>query len=154
MRNYDFSPLYRSAIGFDHLASLLNAANQPAQQTSFPPYNIELVADDNYRITMAVAGFKQSEIDIEVENNSLTVRGQKEVDQERKYLHQGIAARNFSRKFELANHIRVTNASIEDGLLHVELQREIPEAMKPRKISIDTGSERQASMLESRSKAA
>ncbi|WP_027853672.1 Hsp20 family protein [Marinobacterium litorale] len=139
MRNYDLSPLYRSAIGFDRLASMLDAANRSnEQQPSFPPYNIELRGENEYRITMAVAGFNQSELDIQTENGNLTITGRKESDdQEHQYLYQGIAARNFERRFQLADHVRVIKASMENGLLHVDLIREIPEAMKSRKIAIE-----------------
>lgn len=138
MRNFDLSPLYRSAIGFDRLASMLDAANRSnEQQPSYPPYNIELLGENEYRITMAVAGFNSSELDIQTENGNLTITGQKEPDeQEHKYLYQGIAARNFERRFQLADHVRVVKASVENGLLHVDLVREIPEAMKSRRIEI------------------
>ncbi|SEF77794.1 Hsp20 family protein [Marinobacterium lutimaris] len=140
MRNFDLSPLYRSAIGFDRLASMLDAANRSnEQQPSYPPYNIELLGENEYRITMAVAGFNSSELDIQTENGNLTITGQKEPDdQEHKYLYQGIAARNFERRFQLADHVRVVKASVENGLLHVDLVREIPEAMKSRRIEIQS----------------
>ncbi|GGB90540.1 heat-shock protein IbpA [Marinobacterium zhoushanense] len=139
MRNFDLSPLYRSAIGFDRLASMLDAANRSnEQQPSYPPYNIELLGENEYRITMAVAGFNNSEIDIQTENGNLTITGRKEPDeQEHKYLYQGIAARNFERRFQLADHVRVVKAALEHGLLHVDLVREIPEAMKSRRIEIN-----------------
>ncbi len=140
MRNFDLSPLYRSAIGFDRLASMLDAANRSnEQQPSYPPYNIELLGENEYRITMAVAGFNSNELDIQTENGNLTITGQKEPDeQEHKYLYQGIAARNFERRFQLADHVRVVKASVENGLLHVDLVREIPEAMKSRRIEIES----------------
>ncbi|HWK53850.1 MAG TPA: Hsp20 family protein [Hyphomicrobiales bacterium] len=138
---FDFAPLYRSTIGFDHLASLLDSVNSiDRSQPSYPPYNIELLAQDKYRITMAVAGFAEDEISVETENNTLTVaatRAQKEGDPKRTYLHQGIAERSFKRQFRLADHVKVVSASLANGLLHVELEREIPEAMKPRQISIN-----------------
>lgn len=138
MRTVDFAPLYRSTIGFDHLSSLLDAVTQREQnQPSYPPYNIERLDKDKYRITMAVAGFTSQELDIQSEQQTLTVRGRKEEDSaERNYLHQGIAARNFERAFQLADHVKVINANIENGLLHIELEREIPETMKPRQIPI------------------
>ncbi|MFC6635394.1 Hsp20 family protein [Microbulbifer taiwanensis] len=141
MRNLDFTPLYRSAIGFDRMASLLDAMTTSEQkQPAYPPYDIELTGDDSYRISMAVAGFEQSELDIQVEQNRLTVSGKKpEDDQRRNYLHRGIAARNFERRFQLADHVKVTDAKLANGLLHIELVREIPEAMKPRKIAITQG---------------
>ena len=137
----DLSPLYHSAIGFDRMASLLNTAateNKP----SYPPYNVELVEENRYRISMAVAGFSSEELEITSEQNTLLIAGRQDVDAERKYLYQGIAARNFERKFQLAEHVKVVDARLENGLLHVELEREIPEAMKPRKISISGGTEK------------
>lgn len=139
MRNLDFAPLYRSAIGFDRMASLLDSLSRTEQnQPSYPPYNIELRGEDQYRITMAVAGFDRSELDIEVKENTLTVSAQKKPEQEEPtYLHQGIAARNFERRFQLADHVEVKSAVFENGLLHIDLKRELPEAMKPRQIQID-----------------
>ncbi len=141
MRSFDFSPLYRSAIGFDRMASLMDTLSRSEQnQPSYPPYNIELTGEDQYRITMAVAGFDRSELNIEVNQNNLTISANKEPEkEERQYLHQGIAARNFERRFQLADHVEVKNATFENGLLHIDLKREIPEAMKPRTIEIDDG---------------
>lgn len=141
MRNLDLSPLYRSAIGFDRLASLLDSMNSAEQnQPAYPPYNIELTGEDAYRISMAVAGFDESELDIQMEQNRLTVSGKKPAEENsRNFLHRGIAARNFERRFQLADHVRVTGANLANGLLHIELVREIPEAMKPRKIEISNG---------------
>ncbi len=140
MRDFDLSPLYRSAIGFDRMASLLDNINRTEQgQPAYPPYNIELTGEDKYRITMAVAGFSESELNIEVKQNNLSVTGKKQLDKDgRQFLHQGIAARNFERRFQLADYVRVENAKLENGLLHVELLREVPEAMKPRTIEIST----------------
>jgi len=140
MRNLDFAPLYRSAIGFDRMASLLDSLSRSEQnQPSYPPYNIELTGEDKYRITMAVAGFDRSELNIEVNQGNLTVSANKQDEPEdRKYLHQGIAARNFERRFQLADHVEVKAATFENGLLHIDLKREIPEAMKPRTIAIDS----------------
>jgi len=140
MRNLDFAPLYRSAIGFDRMASLLDTLSRSEQnQPSYPPYNIELTGEDKYRITMAVAGFDRSELNIEVNQGNLTVSANKASEQEdRQYLHQGIAARNFERRFQLADHVEVKAATFENGLLHIDLKREIPEAMKPRTIEIDS----------------
>ena len=136
----DFSPLYRSVIGFDRVAHLLEGITNNSQSTKqggYPPYNIELLAENQYRITMAVAGFAEGELDIESRENVLVVQGKKQADDtERQYLHQGIAERNFERKFQLADYVKVTGAQMDNGLLHIELEREIPEAMKPRKISI------------------
>ena len=139
MRTLDFSPLYRSTVGFDHLSSLLDSVNRgEASQTSYPPYNIELMETDKYQITMAVAGFQEAELDIQTEKGTLTVTGQKAGEEAtaRNYLHQGIAARNFERRFQLADHVEVTGAHIAHGLLYITLMREIPEAMKPKKIAI------------------
>jgi len=136
----DLSPLYRSFIGFDHLAGLIDKAARSEKQSSYPPYNIELLAEDKYRITMAVAGFSESELDIESKQNHLVITGTKESNNEgstRKFLHQGIAERNFERKFQLGDHVKVIGAFMENGLLHVDLEREIPEALKPRKIAIN-----------------
>lgn len=138
MRNFDFTPLYRSAIGFDRMANLLDNLSRAEQnQPSYPPYNIELTGEDKYRITMAVAGFDQSELTIEVNQNNLTVSANKAgEEQQRTYLHQGIAARSFERRFQLADHVQVQSAHYENGLLHIDLQRIIPESMKPRTIPI------------------
>ena len=139
MRTFDFAPLYRSTIGFDHLTSLLDSVTQREQsQPSYPPYNIELLGKDQYRITMAVAGFVDAELQIQSERQTLTVKGKKAEDgKERNYLHQGIAGRNFERVFQLADHVKVTGATLENGLLNIDLVREIPEAMKPRQIAIN-----------------
>jgi molecular chaperone IbpA len=138
MRNFDFTPLYRSAIGFDRMATLLDNLSRTEQnQPSYPPYNIELTGEDKYRITMAVAGFDQAELTIEVNQNNLTVSASKATDEQvRTYLHQGIAARSFERRFQLADHVQVKSANYEHGLLHIDLQRVIPESMKPRTIPI------------------
>ena len=141
MRNFDFSPLYRTTVGFDHLSSLLNAVNRgDANSNSYPPYNIELLGKDRYRITMAVSGFVEDELELQSEKQTLTVKGSKAADKvERNYLHQGIAGRSFERKFQLADHVEVTGARLENGLLHIDLSREIPEAMKPKVIPIGGG---------------
>ncbi|WOX05366.1 Hsp20 family protein [Microbulbifer pacificus] len=141
MRNLDLSPLYRSAIGFDRLASVLDSMSATEQnQPAYPPYNIELTGENAYRISMAVAGFDQSELDIHMEQNRLTVSGKKAAEEGgRNFLHRGIAARNFERRFQIADHVRVTGAQLANGLLHIDLVREIPEAMKPRKIEISSG---------------
>ncbi|WP_226662243.1 Hsp20 family protein [Microbulbifer aggregans] len=142
MRSLDLSPLYRSAIGYDRLANLLDSmASTEQNQPAYPPYNIELTGEDAYRISMAVAGFDEAELDIQLEQNRLTVSGQKPGNNEssRNFLHRGIAARNFERRFQLADHVRVTDAQLVNGLLHIDLVREIPEAMKPRKIEISNG---------------
>jgi molecular chaperone IbpA len=138
---FDFSPLYRSAVGFDNLASLLDSitANE-RNQPSYPPYNIELLEQDKYRITMAVAGFGEEEIAVQAENNTLTVaatRSQAEGETKPRYLHQGIAERSFRRQFRLADHVKVVSANLANGLLHIYLEKEIPETMKPRQIPIN-----------------
>lgn len=138
MRTYDFSPLYRSAIGFDRLAQFFDDAARTESQPAYPPYNIELVGEDQYQITMAVAGFDRSEIEIETERDTLKVTGRKQRDEAaRNFLHRGIATRNFEHTFRLADHVRVVGAKLDNGLLNIELKREIPEALKPRKIAID-----------------
>ncbi|KZN44916.1 Hsp20 family protein [Pseudoalteromonas luteoviolacea] len=140
MRTVDLSPLYRSFIGLDHLASLMDSAQRSSEkQSGFPPYNIEALDEDKYQITMAVAGFSEQELSLQSENNTLIVTGEKsdkDAQQERKFIHQGIAERNFERKFQLGDHIKVLGAELENGLLVIDLEREIPEAMKPRKIEI------------------
>lgn len=140
MRTTDFSPLYRTAIGFDRMANMLDQLTRVEQvQGGYPPYNIELLDENEYRITMAIAGFTPEELNIETEQNTLKITGKKTRDSEgRKFLHQGIAARNFERSFQLADHVRVEGARLENGLLHVDLLKEIPEAMKPRTIAIQT----------------
>jgi molecular chaperone IbpA len=138
MRTIDYSPLYRSTVGFDRLFSLLDNMTQPDNSQAYPPYNIERTGDDSYRITMAVAGFAEDEISIETKQNALTIKASKaeEEDTSKEVLFQGIAARSFERRFQLADHVEVREASLENGLLHIDLVREIPEAMKPRKIEI------------------
>ncbi|MEJ2179674.1 MAG: Hsp20 family protein [Gammaproteobacteria bacterium] len=137
MVNFDFSPLFRSSIGFDHMVSLLDSARRIDQGgNSYPPYNIERTGEDAYRISMAVAGFNQSELNVETKENVLTINGVKSKDDTKSYLYHGIAERNFERRFQLADHVNVTDAKLENGLLHVDLVREIPEAMKPRSIQI------------------
>lgn len=134
---FDLSPLYRSTVGFDRLARMLDEISS-AETPAYPPYNIERLGEDEYRITMAVAGFGPSDIAIDVEGNSLSVIGKKAANGESKseYLHQGIAARAFERRFQLASHVEVKGADLDNGLLHISLKREIPEALKPRSIAI------------------
>lgn len=138
MRTIDYSPLYRSTVGFDRLFSLLDNMTQPENGQSYPPYNIERTGEDSYRITMAVAGFSEEDISIEAKQNALTVTAEKTEAKEegKEVLFRGIAARSFERRFQLADHVEVREASLENGLLHIDLVREIPEAMKPRKINI------------------
>jgi molecular chaperone IbpA len=142
MNTYDLSPLFRSTVGFDHLSQLIDTAFKADERAAgYPPYNIARLSDDDYEITMAVAGFKQEEISIVAERNALTVTGastEKE-DKSKAYLHRGIATRSFERRFSLADHVKVTDAQLADGLLTLKLQREIPEAYKPRTIAINGG---------------
>lgn len=141
MTRLDLTPLYRSSVGFDRFGSLLDAAFQTEKASSgYPPYNIEAIEENRYGITLAVAGFKEKDIDIETENGVLTIRGNQTNEEERNYLHQGIAQRSFERKFTLADHVEVTDAQLADGLLNITLVREIPEAMKPKSIAINTKS--------------
>ena len=136
MRSFDFSPLFRSTVGFDRMASLLDSAGR-LEDTGYPPYNIEKTGPDAYRITMAVAGFAPDELSVVAQANQLTITGKTQRDDgQAKYLHRGIAARAFERRFDLADHIKVSGASLDNGLLSVELVREVPEAMKPRTIRI------------------
>ena len=144
MRTIDLSPLYRSFIGSDHLASMIDAANRQEKQTTYPPYNIELLDEDKYRITMAVAGFAQEDVIIEVQDNTMKVTGKKELEEtevekpegQRKFLHKGISERNFERKFQLGDNVKVLNADMQNGLLHIDLERIVPEEKKARRIEI------------------
>ena len=138
MRNFDLAPLYRATVGFDQIADLMDGVlSNDVTQPTYPPYNIEKTADDAYRISLAVAGFKDSELSVEVRENALIISASKaEEEGERTYLHRGIATRAFERRFQLADHIRVVGASHENGMLHVDLVREVPEALKPRRIEI------------------
>jgi molecular chaperone IbpA len=136
MTNIDFSPLFRSMIGFDRLSSALENAYR-SEPGGYPPYNVEVSGENDYLITMAVAGFAQKNLNIEVKENILTISGSRtDEEKDRKFLYRGIANRSFERKFQLADYVRVVDARLENGLLHIELRREIPEAMKPRKIEI------------------
>jgi molecular chaperone IbpA len=139
MNTFDFSPLFRSTVGFDRLSRLVDSAMRGDDGVSYPPYNIEKTGEDAYRITMAVAGFGAEDITITAQENSLIVAGkQKGADEGAQYLHRGIAGRAFERRFQLADYIKVTGADLVNGLLHVDLVREVPEAMKPRTIKIAT----------------
>lgn len=137
----DLTPLYASTVGFDRFGSLLDAAMSAERQSAgYPPYDIELVSENKYAITLAVAGFRENEIDVQVEKGVLTVRGKKEEqNKDTRYLHRGIATRSFERKFNLADHVEVVDARMDNGLLQVSLVKEIPEAMKPRKIPVGSG---------------
>jgi molecular chaperone IbpA len=140
MRTLDLSPLYRSVVGFDRLAALLDAAAQDSER-GYPPYNIERTGDDAYRVEIAVAGFRPEELDIEVKENLLTVQGRKTANEDaaaKRYLHRGLAERSFERKFQLADYVVVSDAKLADGLLSISLKRELPEALKPRRVEIST----------------
>ncbi len=138
MTTFDFSPLYRTSVGFDRLASLMSSATRQDQGNSYPPYNIRSTGEDHYQITMAIAGFSEDDISITTEQSRLLVSGNRadEAEEEGEYLHRGIATRSFERRFNLADHVKVVSASLENGLLHIDLERELPEAMKPRRIKI------------------
>jgi molecular chaperone IbpA len=149
MRTIDLSPLYRSFIGSDHLASMIDTASRQEKQNTYPPYNIELMGEDKYRITMAVAGFAKDDVIIEVQENTLKVTGNKEAEKgntsadasddkvhQKKYLHKGISERNFERKFQLGDNVKVLAADLQHGMLHIDLERVVPEAQKPRRIDI------------------
>lgn len=139
MRTTDFAPLYRSVVGFDRLAALLDAAAAQDSAGGYPPYNIERTDENAYRIEIAVAGFRPEELNIEVKENLLTVQGRKAAnDDQRRFLHRGLAERNFERRFQLADYVIVDDASLADGLLSISLKRELPEALKPRTIAIKT----------------
>lgn len=154
MRTYDFSPLYRSAVGFDRLANLLESAARTSQEGGYPPYNIETTGENAYRIEIAVAGFSPDELNIEVKENLLTVSGRKTANDDaatqKTYLHRGLAERDFERRFQLADYVIVTDANLSNGLLSIALKRELPEALKPRRIEIGTGS----ALIEGEAKAA
>ena len=139
MRNVDFSPLYRNAIGFDRLLNLMEAGSAKNSSGGYPPYNIEQKDEHNFRITMAVAGFAEEHLDLTQNENMLIVKGERPAEEGKNYVYQGIAERDFERKFQLADYVKVTGASMENGLLHIDLVREIPEAMQPRKITIGGG---------------
>jgi molecular chaperone IbpA len=143
MRHFDLAPLYRSTIGFDRIGSLLDTLSTfEGDAPSYPPYNIERVGENEYRISMAVAGFREGDLDIEVKENTLSIKSEKRAEPEATtFLHRGIASRSFERRFQLADHVVVKGATLENGLLHIDLVRELPEAMKPRTIEITTKTE-------------
>jgi molecular chaperone IbpA len=159
MRTIDLSPLYRSVVGFDRLALLLEAATKAESATGYPPYNIETIGDDAYRIELAVAGFRPDELTVDVKENVLTVTGRKAAsDENRRYLHRGLAERNFERRFQLADYVIVSDADLADGLLAISLKRELPESMKPRQVQISARAPQSAApdlnVIEGSSKAA
>lgn len=150
MNTLDLTPLYRSSIGFDRFGSLLDSALRSEQSAGYPPYNIEVVDENEYAITLALAGFDEADIDIQTEKSVLTIKGKKESAQnEKQFLHQGIANRSFERKFNLADHVEVQGAHLEQGLLTINLLREIPEAMKPKKILINQNNHQQKNLTQS-----
>lgn len=137
MRNFDLSPLYRATVGFDQIADLMDRVlTNDVSRESYPPYNIEKTGEDAWRISVAVAGFSEGELSVEVKQNALFVSAKKAGEDERTYLHRGIATRAFERRFHMADHVRVTGAVHENGMLHIDLTREVPEALKPRRIEI------------------
>jgi molecular chaperone IbpA len=140
MRTYDFSPLWRSTVGFDRLFDLAEMAQRAGGEDHYPPYNIERLTDDRYQISLAVAGFAPDDISITAEQNLVTIEGSKSDKAERDFLYRGISTRNFKRQFNLADYVQVKSAAFDNGLLKIELVREIPEAMKPRRISINGAS--------------
>ncbi len=152
MRNFDFTPLYRATVGFDQVADLMDRVlTNDVSQPSYPPYNIEKIGDEAWRISIAVAGFAESELAIELRENTLLVSAKKEGDEtKRSYLHRGIATRAFERRFHLADHVRVTGATHENGMLHIDLHREMPEALKPRRIEIASSATLDAKAVEAK----
>ena len=150
MRPFDLSPLYKSTVGFDRVASLLDSMTSlEGDAPTYPPYNIERLGENEYRITMAVAGFGDEDLHVEVKENALTVRGEKKADEsERTYLHRGIASRAFERRFQLADYVEVRGADLEHGMLHLDLVREVPEKMKPRKIAIGAAADAGPTVIE------
>ena len=153
MRHVDFSPLYRPTVGFDRLFSMLDSLGQPDAGQSYPPYNIERTGEDSYRISMAVAGFAEDDIAIEAHRNVLTVKGERKeesANEGSELLYRGIAARAFERRFQLADHVDVVGAALKNGLLHIDLKRNIPEEMKPRKIAIAAAPAKSSKQIEAK----
>ena len=141
MRHFDFSPLYRATVGFDQIADMVDRlVTSDVQTSSYPPYNIEKIDKDTYLISVAVAGFSEADLSVEVKENSLIISAGKSDEEKKNYLHRGIASRSFKQQFQLADHVQVTGARHSDGMLHIELKREVPEALKPRQIPISGGS--------------
>ncbi|MEE9388495.1 MAG: Hsp20 family protein [Paracoccaceae bacterium] len=154
MRGFDFAPLHRASVGFDQIADLMDRVlTNDVAQPSYPPYNIEKIGEDGWRISIAVAGFSETELDVEVRENSLVVKAKKaKEDAEKAYLHRGIATRAFERRFHLADHVRVVGASHADGMLNIDLHREVPEALRPRRIEITTADTLDAKPLQAKAK--
>ena len=153
MRHIDFSPFYRSTVGFDRLFSMLDSMGQPENAQTYPPYNIERTGDDAYRITMAVAGFGEDELELEAHRNVLTVKGEKAEQNDgegAELLYRGIAGRTFERRFQLADHVEVKGAGLKNGLLHIDLVREVPEELKPRRISIVASKAKKGKQIEAK----
>lgn len=153
MRHIDFSPFYRSTVGFDRLFSMLDSMGQPESAQTYPPYNIERTGDDAYRITMAVAGFGEDELELEAHRNVLTVKGEKAEQNDgegAELLYRGIAGRTFERRFQLADHVEVNGAGLKNGLLHIDLVREVPEELKPRRISIVASKAKKGKQIEAK----
>ena len=141
MRHFDFTPLYRATVGFDQIADMVDRVlTSDVQTSSYPPYNIEKIDRDAYLISVAVAGFSEADLSVEVKENSLIISAGKSDEEKKNYLHRGIASRSFKQQFQLADHVQVTGANHSDGMLHIELKREVPEALKPRQIPISRGS--------------
>lgn len=141
MRHFDFSPLYRATVGFDQIADMVDRlVTSDVQTSSYPPYNIEKIDKDTYLISVAVAGFSEADLSVEVKENSLIISAGKSDEEKKNYLHRGIASRSFKQQFQLADHVQVTGARHSDGMLHIELKREVPGALKPRQIPISCGS--------------
>jgi len=156
MRHVDFSPLYRSTVGFDRLFTMLDSLGQLDGGQTYPPYNIERTGEDAYRISMAVAGFSEDDISVEAHRNVLTIKGEKRDEQNRdnsEFLYRGIASRSFERRFQLADHVEVAGAALKDGLLHIDLVRNVPEEMKPRRIPVARASADGAKQIEAKNAA-
>lgn len=153
MRNFDLAPLYRATVGFDQIADMMDRVlTNDVPQSTYPPYNIEKIDDDSWRISIAVAGFAEADLSVELREGALIIAAQKaDEGQERTYLHRGIATRAFERRFQLADHVRVTGATHADGMLHVDLMREVPEALKPRRIAIESRAAREKDVVDAKS---
>src|SRR5690554_5227786 len=153
MRNFDLAPLYRATVGFDQIADMMDRVlTNDVPQSTYPPYNIEKIDDDSWRISIAVAGFAEADLSVELREGALIIAAQKaDEGQERTYLHRGIATRAFERRFQLADHVRVTGATHADGMLHVDLMREVPEALKPHRIAIESRAAREKDVVDAKS---